>query len=235
MWNLSFFIFTKHFFIDWMNSPSVQMQKSGIKLKGFNCLLIERTDKRGILFCFFFHVESLFLPFQSTRTGWTVWITRDGRTSHNSRTLLVDANELSISDIIKAGLWGHQCGTQKSQQQTNPPIALDQASFRGFFPSPSFLLSSSPLQSAFFIYYSYFWRKKQTTRKEKKQPPKRSKLWWDQLWWPFKDRSFTGARCALMCVCSPQTLMDARFHGFSVVPRLHDGNKSPSNTNCHYR
>lgn len=59
---------------------------------------------------------------------------------------------------------------KRKNKQTNPPTASDQASLRGFFPSPSFLLSSSPLQSAFFIYYSYFCQKKTNKQKKTTRP-----------------------------------------------------------------
>lgn len=100
------------------------------------------------------------------------------------------------SDIITAGLWGHQCGTKR-------PTALDWPTdphwLEGFCPSPLLFLLffhlSRPLLFFFYFCECLFRRNLQT----KRWPELRC----DQLLCnvPLMSGASLVACCALMCVC----------------------------------
>ena len=136
------------------------------------------------------------------RMGWTVWTTRDGRTSHSSHTLPAVANELSIR-ATSALLIPEVIGKEQK------PAALDQPrttqTWR-MFPSLFF--------TSLFIYLfipgvnPFQKRKKESFRQRLilHCSPGRSELWSVTAYWPFNDRRFTSD---LLCfdVCpSCQTL-----------------------------
>lgn len=148
------------------------------------------------------------------KTGWTVWTTREDRTSHSSPTLPVGGNELSItvtssqlvSEIISV--------VQKTQQLwTNP----ERLWLEGFTRLLFLLLSFSPLHSAYLyiywlnlliLFYSFFVNPffERTSRQNNflilHCSPWCLELWCDQLLCnvPSKTGASPVACCALTCV-----------------------------------
>lgn len=116
---------------------------------------------------------------QLTRTGWTVWTTRDDRTSLSSPTLPAGGNELSIS-VTSSQL----ISVVINVGQKDPQLWTDseQPWLEGFYPSPPllFILSFSPLQSAsqMFLWIPF---QRELPDKITFCPPRWSELWCDPL------------------------------------------------------
>lgn len=143
---------------------------------------------------------------QLTRTGWTVWTTREGRTSHSSPTLPVGENELSItvtsSQLVSEVM---NVGQKDPQLWTDPEGPW----LEGFCPSPPLLfLSLSPLQSAPLFLFLFLVNPflERTSRQNYflilHCNPRWSELWCDQLLCnvPLKTGASPVACCALTCV-----------------------------------
>lgn len=144
-----------------------------------------------------------------TRTGWTVWTTREDRTSLSSLTLPVGGNELSItatssqlvSEVINVG--------QKD------PLLWPNPDLKDFALVLLVLSSSSP--SLFHLFslllsfiYIYFFVKPFSERTSRQNcflilhcNPRWSELWCDQLLCnvPLMTGASPVACCALTCVC----------------------------------